>query len=83
MIQIKELTQQEYENSPEKPNAELCFYATEKDFMRIVSRHLAENIKENIDILKLFLPFNKPAVYEIDNNGKTLYLVYAEETILI
>lgn len=83
MITIKELTQQEYENSVEKPNSELCFYSNEKHICEIITYHLVENIKENIDILKLFLPFNKPVVYEIDNNGKTLYLVYAKETILI
>lgn len=83
MIQIKEMTEQEYENSVKIPNSELCFYSNEKDIIEIVSIHLAEKIEETIEILKLFQPFNKPEVYEITQNEKTLYLIYIEKHPLI
>lgn len=70
------MTLQEYEKSLKKPNAGFYFYSNEKDICDIVVWHLAENIKENIEILKLFQPFNSPEVYEINNNEKTLYLFY-------
>lgn len=81
MIIIKELTLQEYENSVEKPNVEYHFYSDEKDICSIIIWKIAENIKENIEILSLFQPFNKPEIYEITTKNKTLYLFYAESTI--
>ncbi|QSW88295.1 hypothetical protein J0383_18780 [Flavobacterium endoglycinae] len=77
-MKIRTLTIQEYENSQEVPNSEICFYTTEKDIMERISRFLAENIKENIEILKQLQPFKIQDVYEITTKNKTLYLIHTE-----
>lgn len=80
MILIKTLTKQEYENTAKSPS-EFCFYENEKDICQIITYQLAKNIKENREILKMFLPFKKPEVYEITKAKKTLYLIFHKEQI--
>jgi hypothetical protein len=72
---IKILTQQEYENNNKSPSG-LVFFTTEKDICEIVSNHLSENIKENIETLKMFskLTIEKTEVFEVCRNKKVLYL---------
>jgi hypothetical protein len=72
---IKILTEQDY-NKNTNPASGLVFFTTEKDICEIVSNHLSENIKENIETLKMFskLSVDKTEVYEVCRNKKVLYL---------
>lgn len=63
MITINKLTKQEYNNIGKIPNSEFCFFEDEKSICKIISLHFVENIEQNIEILKMFLPFEKSEVY--------------------
>ncbi|QSW88293.1 hypothetical protein J0383_18770 [Flavobacterium endoglycinae] len=55
MIQIKQLTRQEYENTVNKPSEFIVLYKTEdieKQLISIIATHFAENIKEMIEYLQ-------------------------------
>ncbi|WP_276379895.1 hypothetical protein [Flavobacterium sp. H4147] len=55
MIQIKQLTRQEYENTVNKPSEFIILYKTEdleKQLISIIATHFAENIKEMIEYLQ-------------------------------
>lgn len=75
MITINKLTKQEYNNIGKIPNSEFCFFEDEKSICKIISLHFVENIKQNIEILKMFLPFEKSEVYEIMTANRSLYLI--------
>ena len=75
MISIKTLTKQEYEKNHKSPS-KMVFYRTERDICKIISLHLAKNLKENLEITEKFLSLsNKSEVYETDFDGKNLYII--------
>ncbi len=45
----------------------LCFFKTEKDLCVIASKHLSENIEENVKILKKLLTLKNKDIIEINN----------------
>lgn len=65
MISIKAFNKQEYEKIAKSPS-EIIFYETEKDILKIISKYLAKNIEENIEVLQKFLPLPKGECYEIE-----------------
>jgi hypothetical protein len=78
VINIKTLTRQEYQKSNETPG-EVVFYKDEIDICRIISLHLAKNLKESIEVAYKFLSLEPEAeVYKTENNGKILYIIKAD-----
>lgn len=75
MITINKLTKQEYNNIGKIPNSEFCFFEDEKSICKIIGLHFAGSIEQNIEILKMFLPFEKSEVYEITTANRSLYLI--------
>lgn len=75
MITIKQLTKQEYDNIGEIPNRYISFFENEVDICKIISLQFAKNIKQNIDILKMFLHHKDAEVIEVKTDQKVLYLV--------
>ena len=78
MIKIKTLTKQEYEKNHKSPS-EMVFLYEEKKLHQIIGLHLAETLRENIEICKKFLALpNKSDVYETEKDGRILYIVRYE-----
>lgn len=77
MTSIKTLTKQEYDNISKSPS-KLVFFTTEKDICKIICFHLAETLKENIEVLKQFQPFKDVEVYEVENEKGILYMLKLE-----
>ena len=75
MITINKLTKQEYDNIGKTPNSQFCFFENEKNICKIISTHFADTIQQNINTLKMFLPFDKTEVYEIVSEKRNLYLI--------
>ena len=60
---MKQLSRQEYEKNSKTPS-NIVFYTTDKDLCEIASRHLSENIKENIEVLEKLLHLNDAEIIE-------------------
>lgn len=80
MITIKELTEQEYEKTMNKPTELVFFYRhknIEKQFIEIILYHFAENIKETIEYLKTVSKFKftdkEYIILQTESKGLTIY----------
>ncbi|ELY2018139.1 hypothetical protein SL053_002052 [Flavobacterium psychrophilum] len=70
---MKQLSRQEYEKNSKAPS-NIVFYTTEKDLCEIASRHLSENIKENIEILEKLLHLKGAEIIETEYGNSIFYI---------
>ena len=70
---MKQLSRQEYEKNSKTPS-NIVFYTTDKDLCEIASRHLSENIKENIEVLEKLLHLNDAEIIETKYKNSVFYI---------